>query len=164
MMKISLIRPYIIIPIALFCLLCGCKRKYTRDDYVGVYCYTYFIDEYHIIDYVVLNKDGSYRHIYIENEDTTESIGTWKLFQRDNYHNMYLNDWVMTGVEKEAFKHEVNNDYLRDISPFSESPYLLRFNPDLDVDFWRIDSLEAIQLGIKEDSVIWKMNPKFKIN
>ncbi len=64
-MKKSLIKQSIIISVVIFCLLCGCGRKYTMDDYVGVYCYTYFKNEYQIVDYVVLNKDGSYRHIYI---------------------------------------------------------------------------------------------------
>ena len=163
-MKKSLIKQSIIISVVIFCLLCGCRRKYTRDDYVGVYCYTYFKNEYQIIDYVVLNKDCSYRHIYIENEDTTESIGTWELFQYKTDIDLYLNDWVMTGKEKESFSYRGNNDYSEYISPFSKSPYLLRFNPDIDIDFWRIDSLEAIELGIKEEGVIWKMNPKFRIN
>lgn len=163
-MKISLIKPCIIISIAIFCFLCGCRRKYTRDDYVGVYCYTYLKDEYQIIDYVVLNKDSCYRHMYIENGDTTENIGTWERFKYKTEIAFYLNDWVMTEKENKAIFNKENIEYWKFYTPFSYSPYLLRFSPDADVDFWRIDSLEAIQLGIKEEGVIWKLNPKFKIN
>jgi hypothetical protein len=74
--------------------------------------------------------------------------------QEGDFMRIRLYDWIFWGKVKDI----TNTEKMWFMSAFYESPYLLGFNPDTDVDFWRIDSLKAAQLGIKEDSVVWKMN------
>ena len=152
-----------ILPTIIGCcaLLFSCStHNYERTDYVGVYYYKLLYKEYGILNYLILRNDSTYQLVYIEKNDTLLNMGKWYLKNDVDITEVGFFDWCFLGKGKER----AHNNLRGWMITFYESPSCLEFDPDVNVDFWRIDSLEAIQLGIKEEDVIWNMNPKFKIN
>lgn len=134
-------------------LSCG-SRNYKMEDYVGVYYYKYLYRKYKDLNYLVLGQDSVYKHVYVSKEDTLVHRGKWCYEKEGDYMCLRFYDWIMLGKGKDRAGHL--EAWL--MHAFYESPNLLGFHPDADVDFWRVDSIEAAQLGIKEDSLVWKMN------
>ncbi len=131
--------------------------KKTMKDFVGIYYYKRLYDDYSIIDYLILKNDSTYRHVYVNGEDTIMYESKWKFFKSDKNHwSFEFYSWLWMEKESSIPWHESGKEAYR-IPPFYYTPYVIGFNPDDDEHFWRIDSVDAIKLCIKEDSVVWKM-------
>ena len=152
-MKIHLNRLVILFIIVFSCMTYACKHTETMKDYVGVYYYKRILREYRILDYLILEKGGTYRHVYIDNNDTIKHEGNWRFFKcNDNSYRLDFCEWCWIKKENYPYKDEMISYY---VPVFDFSSSLLSFSPDVNIDFWRIDSLEAIQLGIKEEGITW---------
>ncbi len=133
--------------------MCACtKVDYVMKDFVGVYHYKHMYKEYHILDYLILNNDSTYLHVYINNNDTIRHISKWSFSRVGQYETLQFYNWEW--FEKE---HCFSEEHWEIYSPFEYSPYSLRFHPDVDEVLFRIDSIEAADIGIKEDSVVWEI-------
>lgn len=154
-MKTHLNKIVVLCAVCIVVVLCSCNyRNYERSDYVGVYCYKYLRKKNKILNYLVLRQDSTYKLVYVNQADTLVNTGKWYYLPQGDVMRVRLYDWVYLGVVKDI----TNIDKMWFMCAFYEAPNLLGFHPDADVDFWRVDSIEAAQLGIKEDSVVWKMN------
>ena len=128
------------------------KVEYVMKDFIGVYYYEHMYKEYNILDYLILNSDSTYIHVYIYNNDTIRHIGKWYFSGADQYEDFHFYDWEWFNKEH-CFPEECWETY----SPFDYSPYSIRFHPDANEVLYRVDSVEAASIGIKEDSIVWKI-------
>ena len=129
---------------------CG-THNYERTDYIGVYYYKLLYKEYGILNYLILRNDSAYKQVYIEKEDTLLNVGKWYLKNDVDDTEVVFFDWSFLGKGEETAYNKWRGWEIT----FYESPSCLGFSPDVDANFWRIDSLEAIQLGIKEEGITW---------
>ncbi len=129
---------------------CG-THNYERTDYIGVYYYKLLYKEYGILNYLILRNDSAYKQVYIEKEDILLNVGKWYLKNDVDDTEVGFFDWSFLGKGKETAYNKWRGWEIT----FYESPSCLGFSPDVDANFWRIDSLEAAQLGIKEEGITW---------
>lgn len=126
-------------------------HNYEKTDYIGMYYYKFLYKQYGVINYLILKNDSTYQFVYIEKNDTLRNMGRWYLKKDVNYAEVGFFDWIFLGKGKEW----ANNNLQGWIISVYQTPSCLCFSPDVDIDFWRIDSLEAAQLGINVEGVKW---------
>lgn len=133
-------------------LLFSCSRqKYQMDDFVGVYYYKYLHKRHGILNYLILKRDSTYALVYTDASGKFINTGKWDYKEpKDWKPRLCFSDWKMFGKAKDVYDLRA-----RDVILYYDTPYCIEFNPDTDVDFWRVDSVEAARLGIKEENVIW---------
>lgn len=130
---------------------CG-THNYERTDYIGVYYYKLLYKEYGILNYLILRNDSTYQFVYIDKNDTLKNSDKWYYRREGDFMRIRFYRWCFLGMGTEtAYDKEQTSIYCA----FYQSPSCLGFSPDVDANFWRIDSLEAIQLGIKEEGITW---------
>lgn len=123
------------------------KAKYKRDDYIGVYYYDLVARTDRLLDYIILYQDGKYYH---KASDGHEDKGKW------TYTKYKDTDEIQFDEPIHCVKEEKSNYS----STIYCSPDKLRFEIDLDVDFYRVDSVKAREMGIKAENVIWDMGTR----
>ena len=115
------------------------KAEYKRDDYIGVYYYDLVKRHDHTLDYIILYQDSTFYH---KASDGRIERGKWKYVKYKGMEDIYFDESI--SCSKGCYS-----------STLSCSPDKLSFEIDLDVDFYRVDSVEARQMGITAENVIW---------
>ena len=120
------------------------KAEYKSDDYIGVYYYDVVKRHDHIVDYIILYQDSTFYH---KASDGHIERGKWKYVKYKEMEDIYFDESI--SCSKGCYS-----------STLSCSPDKLSFEIDLDVDFYRVDSVEARQMGITAENVIWDMRTR----
>ncbi len=120
------------------------KAEYKREDYIGVYYYDLVKRHDHTLDYIILYQDSTFYH---KASDGHIERGKWKYVKYKNMEDIYFDESI--SCSKGCYS-----------STLSCSPDKLSFEIDLDVDFYRVDSVKARQMGITAENVIWDMGTR----
>jgi hypothetical protein len=139
---ISVIAIFITLP-----FLCH-KAEYKRDDYIGVYYYDLVARQDPFPDFIVLYQDSTYFH---HASDGHIAQGKWRYVKyKDNTEEIYFDEPIRCSkYEKASYS-----------STLYCSPDKLSFEIDLDVDYYRVDSVKARRMGITPQNVIWDMETR----
>ena len=140
----------VILVIAIFStlpFLCH-KAETKRDDYIGVYYYDLVMRQDHLPDYIVLYQDSTFYH---HASDGHYARGKWKYVKhKDNTEDIYFDEPIRcTKYDKSSYS-----------STLYCTPDKLSFEIDIDVDYYRLDSIKARQMGITPQNVIWDMGTR----
>ena len=123
------------------------KAEYKRDDYIGVYYYDLVMRQDHFPDFIVLYQDSTYFH---HASDGHYAQGKWKYVKYKGTDEIEFDEPI-------SCSKECKSSYSR---TFSCSPDMLSFEIDLNVDFYRVDSVQAWRMGITPQNVIWDMRTR----
>lgn len=124
------------------------KAEYKRDDYIGVYYYDLAMRQDNFPDFIVLYQDSTYTH---QASDGHYARGKWRYVKyKDNTEAIYFDEPIRCSKECKASYS----------STLHCSPDKLSFEIDLDVDYYRIDSVQARRMGITPKNVIWDMGTR----
>ena len=124
------------------------KAEYKREDYIGVYYYDLAMRQDHLPDFIVLYQDSTYTH---HASDGHYARGKWKYVKyKDNTEDIIFDEPIRCSKEEKASYS----------STLYCSPDKLSFEIDLDVDYYRLDSVQARRMGITPQNVIWDMGTR----
>ena len=127
------------------------KAEYKRDDYIGVYYYDLAMRQDHFPDFIVLYQDSTYFH---HASDGHYAQGKWKYVKYKS--GDYESEDIIFDEPIRCSKYE-KASYS---STLHCSPDKLSFEIDLDVDYYRVDSVQARRMGITPQNVIWDMGTR----
>ncbi|MCR5453443.1 MAG: hypothetical protein K6F33_00450 [Bacteroidales bacterium] len=129
-----------------FPLFCH-KAEYKRDDYIGVYYYKLVAEQDNLLDFIVLYQDSTYTH---HASDGHYARGKWTYTKYKDMEAINFDEPIRCSKEYQASYP----------STLYCSPYKLRFEIDLNVDYYRVDSVQAWRMGITPQNVIWDMGTR----
>ncbi|MBR5167088.1 MAG: hypothetical protein IKW86_03355 [Salinivirgaceae bacterium] len=140
-MKIN-IKNRIVVFFIILITLYSCAKK--EPDVVGVYINKFDTYKHGALHYLVVNKDSTYNHIYILENDTMYIKDKWFIYL-SNHWNIVFDNWESMGCEKKNNFFSGENIW----RSFMISYGCLIIGEDYpDLSFYRIDSAEIKRLGI----------------
>lgn len=130
----------IVVVLILLMSMVSCFSSIDEEDCVGVYLHRHSMEN-GVLHYVLINADGSFLHYC---NDTTSNKKKYKGFLCEFMHtkgaNTYLGKWSF----HPKYSQPLSLDYTS-VNVYSTG---INFNPDVNDYFERIDTVEAIELGI----------------
>ncbi len=130
----------IVIVLILLMSMVSCFSSIEEEDCVGVYLHKNSLEK-GVLHYVLINADGSFLHYC---NDTTSNKYKYEGFCCYHMHNKDSNTYIGEWKFYPKYDYPLSVDGI-DVEVFSTGFYR---GPDVDDHFKRIDTVEAIDLGI----------------